>query len=54
MDTWRALVKMVMNLRVLYNAGTFLAVNLLASQEELCCMELVIYNSNIFACWIVC
>ena len=38
-ERWRALVKVVMNLRVPQNAGNFLAENWLASQEGLCSME---------------
>ena len=41
MDRWRALVCVVMNLRVPYNAGNFfLSEDLLSSQEGLSSMEL--------------
>jgi hypothetical protein len=38
-DRWRALVNAVMNLRISIKGGEFL--DLLASQDVLCCMELV-------------
>jgi hypothetical protein len=37
-DQWRALVNMVMNLRIPYMAGK------LASQEDICSMELVLFS----------
>jgi hypothetical protein len=41
-DRWRALVNVVMNLRVTLNGRNLLTENWLASQEELCSVEQVI------------
>jgi hypothetical protein len=38
-DRWRALVNVVMNLRVPQNVGNFLTESRLASQDGLCSME---------------
>ena len=43
-NRWQALANVVMNLGVPYNAGNFLTVeDLLASQDGLCSMKLVIF-----------
>jgi len=46
-DKWRTLVNAVMNLRVPLNVGDFfIPVDLLASQEGLCSIQIVKGNSN--------
>ena len=48
-DRWRALVNAVMKLRAPLNAGNFLTGNRLASQEGLCCMELMILTLIVYS-----
>jgi hypothetical protein len=51
-DTWRAVLNTQMGDWGLYR-GIWVAVELVASKEELCCIRLVPWFVYLFVCWLV-